>query len=66
MVPGAFSHSDQSCTLYLWSPETSVVSAYFLPFDKAEGVTVDTAAGRVYIVSESEDRLYVYSIEFPE
>ena len=37
-----------------------------LPFEKAEGVAVDAAAGRVYIVSESEDRLYVYSIEFPE
>ena len=58
--------SDQSRMLYLWSPETGVVSAYPLPFDKAEGVAVDAAAGRVYIVSESEDRLYVYSIEFPE
>ena len=58
--------SDQSRMLYLWSPETGVVSAYPLPFDKAEGVAVDASAGQIYIVSESESRLYVYSVEFPE
>ena len=55
--------SDQSRALYLWSPEEGVKGAYSLPFDKAEGVAVDEAAGLVYIASESEDRLYVYAVE---
>lgn len=58
--------SDQSRMLYRWSPDGGVTGAYPLPFDKAEGVAVDLAAGLVYIVSESEDRLYVYAIEDPE
>ena len=58
--------SDQSRALYLWSPEEGVKGSYSLPFDKAEGVAVDAAAGLVYIASESEDRLYVYAIEYPE
>ena len=58
--------SDQSRMLYLWSPEEGVSGAYPLPFDKAEGVAVDAATGLVYIASESKDRLYVYSIEYPE
>ena len=58
--------SDQSRRLYLWSPEEGVISSYRLPFDKAEGVAVDGTAGLAYIVSESEDRLYVYAIEYPE
>lgn len=58
--------SDQSRMLYLWSPEEGVISAYPLPFDKAEGVAVDAAAGIAYIVSESEERLYMYAIERPD
>lgn len=58
--------SDQSRMLFLWSPDTGVISAYPLPFDKAEGVAVDASTGQIYIVSESESRLYVYSVEFPE
>ena len=58
--------SDQSRRLYLWGPEEGVVRTYPLPFDKAEGVAVDRAAGLAYIVSESEDRLYVFAIDDPE
>ena len=58
--------SHQSRMLYLWSPEVGVTGAHPLPVDKAEGVALDPASSLIYIVSESEDRLYVYSIEFPE
>jgi len=53
--------SDQSQTLFLWSPEEGVLGGYALPFDKAEGVAVDDDL--VYIASESESVLYVYRIE---
>jgi len=55
--------SDQSRTLFLWSPEEDVLGGYALPFDKAEGVAVDAIGNLVYIASESESMLYVYRIE---
>jgi uncharacterized protein YjiK len=55
--------SDQSQELYLWSLRAGVVKEYHLPFPKAEGVAVDDAAKRIYIVSDSESRLYVYRLE---
>lgn len=58
------SHQDRM--LFLWSPETGVTGAFPLPMDKPEGVAVDTTADLVYIAAELEERLYVYSIEYPE
>jgi hypothetical protein len=55
--------SDQSRTLFLWSPEEGVLGGYALPFAKAEGVAVDAVEDIVYIASESESMLYVYRIE---
>lgn len=54
--------SDKSQGLYLWSRRAGVVRRYALPYAKAEGVAVDDAAGRVYIVSDSENKLYVYRL----
>ena len=55
--------SDQSQSLYAWKPGAGVLKEYSLPFRKAEGVAVDDASKRVYIVSDSEKRLYVYRLE---
>lgn len=55
--------SDQSQALFLWNPREGVTATYPLPFDKAEGVAVDEVDDLIYVVSESEDRLYVYAIE---
>lgn len=52
--------SDQSQALYLWSKRGGAIAEYPLPFPKAEGIAVDEAAGRIYIVSDSENKLYVY------
>jgi len=52
--------SDQSQSLYLWSPKKGVTERYDLPCTKAEGVAVDEAKNRLYIVSDSENKLYVY------
>ena len=54
--------SDQSRALYLWSPKSGVLEEYGLPFPKAEGIAVDEAAKRIYIVSDSENRLYVFRL----
>lgn len=52
--------SDESRRLYQWTKANGVLSAYDLPFDKAEGVAYDEATDTMYIVSDSEHRLYVY------
>ena len=54
--------SDKSQELILWSPRAGVLKEYRLPFAKAEGVAVDHAAKRIYIVSDSEQKLYVYRL----
>ena len=54
--------SDKSQALYLWSRHAGVVQRYALPYEKAEGVAVDDAAKRIYIVSDSENKLYVYRL----
>ena len=54
--------SDQSSALYLWSRKSGVLAKYGLPFEKAEGVAVDHAARRIYVVSDSESRLHVYRL----
>jgi uncharacterized protein YjiK len=52
--------SDQSQKLFFWTKAKGVVSECALPFPKPEGVAVDEAAKRIYIVSDSENKLYVY------
>lgn len=54
--------SDQSQELYLWSRQTGVALRHPLPFPKAEGVAVNDAGDRIYIVSDSENKLYVYEL----
>ena len=52
--------SDQSQKLFLWSRDRGVSAELALPFTKAEGVAVDRATGLIYIVSETDNTLYVY------
>jgi len=54
--------SDKSQKLCRWSQQKGVVSEYALPFPKAEGIACDDAANRLYIVSDSENKMYVYQI----
>ncbi len=55
--------SDQGRELFLWSPEKGVLKSLALGFPKAEGVAVDFWRKRVYIVSDSEEKLFVYKLE---
>jgi len=52
--------SDQSQKLVLWTKTKGVIAECALPFPKPEGVAVDEAARRIYIVSDSENSLYVF------
>jgi len=53
--------SDLSEGLYLYDKTNGVLGRYALPFSKGEGVAFDAAANLVYVVSDSEHRLYVYA-----
>src|SRR5262245_1933043 len=52
--------SDESQSLFLWSRTKGVLGQFPLGFPKAEGVAVDNATKTVYVVSDSENKLYVY------
>lgn len=52
--------SDESERLFLWSKAGGVAAEYLLPFPKPEGVALDPASHRIYVVSDSTKTLYVY------
>ncbi|MEA2104399.1 MAG: SdiA-regulated domain-containing protein [Candidatus Cloacimonadota bacterium] len=54
--------SDQSRKLFFYSIEHEIGVDYNLPFDKAEGVVYISEESRFYIVSDSEQKLYVCEI----
>ena len=51
--------SDQAQLLFSWDAQAGVQDTYHLSVDKAEGVAI-AADGRIYIVSDADDRLYVF------
>lgn len=54
--------SDEDQALFLWRPEQGVLRTFPLPFANPEGVAIDTAGRRLYLVSDEEERLYVFSL----
>jgi|TARA_B100001971_G_scaffold134924_1_gene124667 uncharacterized protein YjiK len=55
--------SDESQQLIEWNLDEGVIHTYSLDIEKAEGVDYDPAINRVYIVCDSEQRLYIYGIQ---
>ena len=55
--------SDQSQKLFQCDRKAAVRREYGLPFPKPEGIAVNEAAKRAYMVSDSEHRLYVFRLE---
>lgn len=55
--------SDQESEVYLWREIAGVVETYEFSFRKAEGVAINAAGDRMYIVSDTPARLYVFSLE---
>lgn len=54
--------SDQSQELYRCDRAAGVRQEFPLPFPKPEGIAVDAATKRAYLVSDSENRLYVFQL----
>jgi len=54
--------SDESQMIYRWSKKNDVNEQYSLPINKADGVAYNAINGRLYAVSDSEARMYVFSI----
>lgn len=55
--------SDQNEKVYKCDLTGSVLAEYPIDVDKAEGIAVDIENARVYIVSDSHEKLYLYSIK---
>ena len=55
--------SDASETLSKCDLTGKVIESYKLSFEKAEGIAINYATGEIYIVSDSEEKLYVLTIE---
>ena len=53
--------SDQAGVLFTWDFESGVVDVFNLPVNKPEGVAIGPD-GRIYIVSDADDRLYVFEV----
>ena len=43
-----------------YKENTGIIKRYNIPIDKAEGIAVDTAKKIIYIVRESNSKLYIY------
>jgi len=54
--------SDQSQKLFYCDENAVVKQSFDLDYGKAEGIVVDLPNKRIYIVSDSERRLYIYKI----
>lgn len=54
--------SDQSQELYYCDLNANVKQTFKLDYTKAEGIVIDPTNGLLYIVSDSEQRLYIYKI----
>jgi uncharacterized protein YjiK len=54
--------SDESEKIVVTDPDLNPLRGYSLPYDKFEGIAVDYANGRLYLVNDRRERLYVYKL----
>ncbi len=54
--------SDESATLTQTNLEGDVIKSYDIPVEKAEGVVVDETDNKVYIISDSDQKLFVFEM----
>jgi len=54
--------SDESSALYKWSKEKGVLQKYALPMQKFEGVAVNAAADKCFLVNDRTNELWIFSI----
>jgi len=54
--------SDEDKLLIHWDVEEGVIETYNLPVKKAEGLAIDFNNSKIYVVSDSEQKLYVFEL----
>ena len=59
---GFWISSHQDRCLHLWNERDGLVKSFEIPIKKIEGVAVDSAGSRLYVVSESEGTLTVFAL----
>ncbi|MFA6980747.1 MAG: SdiA-regulated domain-containing protein [Ignavibacteriaceae bacterium] len=55
--------SDESSALYKWTKETGVIQKFSLPKTKFEGVAVNAAADKFFLVNDETNELSIYSLK---
>lgn len=55
--------SDESSALYKWSKEKDVLQKFELPMQKFEGVAVNAAADKFFLVNDETNELWIYSLK---
>jgi len=55
--------SDQDAVIFLWQENIGVVKRYSLNIKKAEGLAIDFSRKIIYVVSDSEEKLYLLRLE---
>ncbi len=54
--------SDENQKLFLWDKNSGIIREHSIPIDKAEGVAYNPLEGKIYIISDSEEKLYVFNL----
>ncbi|PIQ10819.1 MAG: hypothetical protein COW71_01900 [Ignavibacteriales bacterium CG18_big_fil_WC_8_21_14_2_50_31_20] len=55
--------SDESKLLFCFEENLGISKKYELPFDKMEGLAIDFMQNLVYLVNDSQSKLYVYKLK---
>ena len=55
--------SDESSALYKWTKETGVIQKFRLPKTKYEGVAMNAAANKFFLVNDETNELSIYSLK---
>jgi len=55
--------SDQDAALFLWDINRGFIKKYYLGLKKGEGLAIDFTKHIVYVVSDSESKLYLFRLE---
>jgi len=55
--------SDESSSMYKWTKERGVIQKFLLPLHKFEGVAVNAAADKFFLVNDATNELTIYSLK---
>ena len=55
--------SDESSAMYKWTAEKGVIQKFTLPLRKFEGVAINAAADKFFLVNDETKELWIYSLK---